>query len=90
MQPRVLLVAALLALLASARKQLVGLGWGRGTGRYLPGGPLAGGLGMPGPDECLGRSHGSPEADRPHSAPLSSQKLPRQTMPPFWAKCRTT
>lgn len=39
---------------------LWGLGWGQGGGSYLPGGPLGGGLGIPGPDGWLGRSRGLP------------------------------
>lgn len=60
MRPRVILIATLLALLASARKLLVGDGLGAGGGSCLPGGPLRGGLVIPGTDGWPGRSQGYP------------------------------
>lgn len=60
MRPRVILIATLLALLASARKLLVGDGLGAGGGSCLPGGHLRGGLVIPGTDGWPGRSPGYP------------------------------
>lgn len=65
MQPRALLVAALLALLASARKQL--WGWaGDRWGRFLPRGPLGGGLVIRVLMGGWAGAKGSPEAEPPH------------------------
>lgn len=86
MQPRVLLVAGLLVLLACARKQLVGSGLGAARGQLSVCRTLGRWLGDAGPWRV---PRGPLEADLPHSAPLSSQRLSRPRTPPFWTKCRT-
>lgn len=60
MRPRVILIATLLALLASARKPLVGKGLGAGGDSCLPGGPLGGGLVVPGTDGGWAGATGTP------------------------------
>lgn len=61
MQPRVLLVAALLVLLASARKQPVGTGLGTAVCLRTRKGSLR----DPRPDRWLGRTQEPPRADPP-------------------------
>lgn len=70
MQSRVLLVTALLVLLASARKQLVGTGLGLGRGGQPSAWRAWEWLEDPGPGRWLGRAKGLPKATLSHSTLL--------------------